>query len=147
MYVYNTATCCGTANLHTKILGFGGLDSRRILILRGGILMPTGDIPEIASQQILAGTILAGILIGRRRMNVLKPAATPFRRPIAPTSHAPGRLTHLSGGTEHATSANVPLLHLQSSEGQLTSREIEPERRSFCGRRSCTFTEVACSVP
>ena len=53
-----------------------------------------------------------------------------------------------SGGTKHATLANMPLLHLQSSEGEFTtSREIEPIRRVFCRRRSCTFTEVARLVP
>ena len=37
---------------------------------------------------------------------------------------------------------NVPLLRLQSSEWKFTvSREIEPVRRSFCRRRSCTFTK------
>ena len=34
----------------------------------------------------------------------------------------------------------VPLLRLQSSEGKpATSRDIEPVRRSFCRRGSCTF--------
>ena len=47
-------------------------------------------------------------------------------------------------GTKRATSANVPLLLLRSSEGKLTtSREIEPVRRSFRRRGSGTFTEVA----
>ena len=31
-----------TANLRTKILDFGGLDSSRILVLRGGIPGPKG---------------------------------------------------------------------------------------------------------
>ena len=54
----------------------------------------------------------------------------------------------MSGGTKRATSANVPLLGLQSSEGRFpTPREIEPGRRSFCRRGSCTFTEVARLVP
>ena len=53
-----------------------------------------------------------------------------------------------SGGTKRATSKNVPLLRLQSSEGKFTmSREIEPIRRSFCRRRSRAFTEVASLVP
>ena len=34
-----------TANLRTKILDFGGLDSSRILSLRGGILMSIGNFP------------------------------------------------------------------------------------------------------
>ena len=42
----------------------------------------------------------------------------------------------------------MPLLRLQSSERKFTmSREIEPVRRSFRRRRSCTFTEVARWVP
>ena len=48
------------------------------------------------------------------------------------------------GGTKRATSVNMPLLRLQSSEGKFAmSREIEPVRRSFCRRGSGTFTEVA----
>ena len=43
---------------------------------------------------------------------------------------------------------HMQLLRLQSSEGKFTmSREIEPGRRSFRRHRSCTFTEVARSVP
>ena len=51
-----------TANLRTKILNFGGFDSSRNLILRGGTLMSIGDIPESLSQQILVGIILVGRL-------------------------------------------------------------------------------------
>ena len=51
-----------TANLGTKILDFRGLDSSRILILRGDILMSIGNIPEVLSQRILAGIILVGRL-------------------------------------------------------------------------------------
>ena len=49
-----------------------------------------------------------------------------------------------SGGTERATSVNIPLLRLQSSEGEFAmSREIKPVRRS-CYRHGCfMFTEVA----
>ena len=57
-------------------------------------------------------------------------------------------LESMSGSTRRATSANMPLLRLQSSEGKFTtSREIEPVRRSFRRRRSCTLTEVARLVP
>ena len=50
--------------------------------------------------------------------------------------------------TKRATSFNMSLLRMQSSEGKFTmSREIEPVRRSFCRRGSCTFTEVARLVP
>ena len=45
------------ANLSTKTLEFGGLDSSRIVILRCGILRSIGDFPESLSQAILVGTI------------------------------------------------------------------------------------------
>ena len=51
-----------TANLRTKTLDFRGLDSSRILIVRGGILMSLGSFPETMSQQILVGVILVGRL-------------------------------------------------------------------------------------
>ena len=51
-----------TANLRTKILDFGGLDSIRILSSRGGILMSIGGFPESLSQAILVGIILLGRL-------------------------------------------------------------------------------------
>ena len=51
-----------TANLRKQILNFRGFDSSRILIVRGGMLMPIGNFPEIMSQGILAGIILAGRL-------------------------------------------------------------------------------------
>ena len=51
-------------------------------------------------------------------------------------------------GTKRATSENMPLLRLQSSEGKFTmSCEIEPVHRSVCGHGSFTFTEVARLVP
>ena len=50
-----------TANLRTEILDFSGFDSSIILILRGGIPRPMGNIPEFSSPGILVGTILAGI--------------------------------------------------------------------------------------
>ena len=49
-------------NLRTKILDFRGCYSSRILILRGGNLMSTGDFPESLSQGILVGVILLGRL-------------------------------------------------------------------------------------
>ena len=51
------------------------------------------------------------------------------------------RSTARSGGTKRATSVNVPLLRLRSSEGKFTmSREMKPVRRSFCRHGSCTIT-------
>ena len=47
-----------TANLHTKILDFRGLDSSIFLILRGGILMSIWSSPEIMSRHILVRKIL-----------------------------------------------------------------------------------------
>ena len=51
-----------TANLHTKIMDFGGFDSSRILIQKGGVLMSIGYFPEVLSQGILIGIIR--ILVG-----------------------------------------------------------------------------------
>ena len=48
-----TAADPQTANLRTKILGFRRFDSSRILVLRGGIPRPTGNLPESSSQAIL----------------------------------------------------------------------------------------------
>ena len=55
----------GTANLPTKILDSRGFDSSIILILRGGILMPIGNLLEMLSQGILVGIILVIREIGR----------------------------------------------------------------------------------
>ena len=53
-----------------------------------------------------------------------------------------------SGGTKLETSANMPLLRLQSSEGKFTmAREIEPVSKSFRRHGSCAFAEVARLVP
>ena len=57
-----TAGLRRAANLRTEILDFREIDSSSILILRGGILRPIGDFPEMLSQQILAGIILVGRL-------------------------------------------------------------------------------------
>ena len=48
------------ANLRTKILDFRGFAASRILSLRGGILLPTGNFPEMLNRRILAGVILVG---------------------------------------------------------------------------------------
>ena len=54
----------------------------------------------------------------------------------------------MSGRTKRATTVDIPLPRLQSSEGKYTtSREIETVHRSFRRRRSCTVTEVARLVP
>ena len=51
-----------TANLRTNIMDFGGFASSIILILRGGIPRPLGDLPESLSQAILVGIMLVGRL-------------------------------------------------------------------------------------
>ena len=43
-------------------MDFRGFDSSIILILRGGILTPIGDVPESLSQAMLVGTMLVGRL-------------------------------------------------------------------------------------
>ena len=47
-------------NPPTNIVGFRGLDSSMILILRGGILRHIGHFPESLSQAILVGIMLVG---------------------------------------------------------------------------------------
>ena len=42
-----------TANLRTKVLDFGGLDSSRILISSDGIPSPTGNFPQTVSLEFL----------------------------------------------------------------------------------------------
>ena len=47
-----------TPNLPTNIMDFRGFDSSIILILRGGVPKPIGDLPESLSQAILVGIML-----------------------------------------------------------------------------------------
>ena len=54
-----------TASLRTKTTDFRGLDSRRILVTRGGIPRPTGSLPESLSQRILVSRVLAWGLAAR----------------------------------------------------------------------------------
>ena len=49
-----------TANPCTNIMDFRAFDLSMILILRGGILMSTGDLPESLSQAIIVGIMLVG---------------------------------------------------------------------------------------
>ena len=51
-----------TANLRTNIMDFRGFESSIIIILRGGILRPTGDFPESLGQAILVEIMLVGRL-------------------------------------------------------------------------------------
>ena len=51
-----------TANLRTNIMDFKGSDSSIILILRGGIPRPKGNLPESLSQASSVGIILVGRL-------------------------------------------------------------------------------------
>ena len=51
-----------TPNPPTDIVGFRGLDSSIMLILRGGIPRPIGDWPESLSRAMLVGTMLVGRL-------------------------------------------------------------------------------------
>ena len=50
------------ANLRTNIMAFRGFDSSIISIMRGGILMPIGNLPESLTQAILVGIMLVGRL-------------------------------------------------------------------------------------
>ena len=49
-------TDTGTVHLRAKILDIRGFDSSIILTLQAGILMSTGNFPEMLSQQILVET-------------------------------------------------------------------------------------------
>ena len=71
IYIYNTNNTT-TANPPTNIVGFRGLDSSIILIIRGGILTSIGDFPESLSQAMLVGTMLVGRLGMRRQGTVSK---------------------------------------------------------------------------
>ena len=51
------------ANLRTKIMDFRVADSSIISILRGGIPMSVGDLPDSLSQAILVGIMLVGRLL------------------------------------------------------------------------------------
>ena len=51
------------ANLLTRTLDFGGFDSGRSFISRGGILMSVGNFPEMLSHHILVGVT---VLVGRQ---------------------------------------------------------------------------------
>ena len=51
-----------TANIRIKILDVRGFDSSVFLKLRGEIIMSIGNLPDLLSQQILAGKILVGRL-------------------------------------------------------------------------------------
>ena len=59
---YKVPLYAPTANLRTRILDFRGFDSSRILILRGGILMPRGHFQYCLSQQTLVGIVVVGRL-------------------------------------------------------------------------------------
>ena len=49
-----------TPNLPTNIVGFRGFDSSTILIQRGGIPRPIGDLPESSSRAMSVGKLLIG---------------------------------------------------------------------------------------
>ena len=56
------ARLAGTPNLRIEILDLRGFGSSRFLILRGGNLMSTGNVPEVLGQLILVGMLLVGRL-------------------------------------------------------------------------------------
>ena len=75
-----------SANLRSNIMDFGGFDSSRILILRGGIPRPIGNFPENLSQAIFVGIMLVGRLgvsplasgSQRRTRSMSKPSVVSF---------------------------------------------------------------------
>ena len=64
-HILLTAIPRHTANLRTKMLDIGGLDSNNFFISRDGIFMFIGNFLEILSPCILAGIILVGSLGAR----------------------------------------------------------------------------------
>ena len=56
-----------TANLRTNIMDFRGFDSNIIIIIRGGIPRPIGNLPECLSRAILVGIMLVGRLGARSK--------------------------------------------------------------------------------
>ena len=66
-----------TSNLRTKILDFTGVDSSRISMLRGGILMSMGNFPASLSQAILVGRFLVGRLGASHSVSAAAGAASP----------------------------------------------------------------------
>ena len=81
----NSISVNSTASLRTTVLDFTGFDSSRILNLRGGILLSTGNFPEMLSQRILIGIILRWIILAGR-LGVPSPPSyvrTALRRPLA----------------------------------------------------------------
>ena len=96
-----------TANLRAKILDFRGFDSSRILILRGGILMSIGNVPESLSQRILVGIILVGrlgVMIvlaevttnGHEATSLTIPKRWPARSPTAVSKRSPAKDGHIT---------------------------------------------------
>ena len=56
------ATSTAAPDLRTNIMDFRGFDSSISLVIRGGIIMSLGDVPESLSQAILVGIMLLGRL-------------------------------------------------------------------------------------
>ena len=90
-----------TANLPTNIVDFGGFDSSIILVLRGGILVPTGDFPENMSQAMLVGCNFSR-RIGRK---------------------TDGQDQHLDVGTWEARSPHTPMV------GSIGPHRLQPTYR------------------
>ena len=80
---------CPAPNLPTNIVDFRGFDSSIILILRGGLLMSTGDFPESLSQALFVGIMLVG------RWGAPSSSSDPVRR-AEPCSRGDRRNTSFS---------------------------------------------------
>ena len=83
---------------------FRGFDSSMILIIRGDILMSTGDFPENLSQAILVGIMLVG------RLGVMPPRPRASLRLISMCWHC------------LLTSFAIIHMHMRSSPGWLETR-------------------------
>ena len=108
MRAYQTST----PNLPTKIVDFRGLDSSTILTLRGGILRPIGDFPEVLTRAMLAGAMLVGGF-GRSVRQVVPP-----NRGSRRDARAPHYKLHVY------TQYNVMLQYIQYKYLQYTHYEL-----------------------
>ena len=107
IYIYRTlAPQIGRKpNPRSGIPDFGGFDSSRILVSRGGLLMSVGDSPESSSQQILVGIIRDNLSRdkGKGNNNVNSSKNNNFRREIGRLLSArspPARLGHRVAAAE-----------------------------------------------
>ena len=136
--VATTTSTSTSTNTSTSTTTVAFLRKTRELANHCGLLFQRFRISRLSLLQCLL------LLFQRWNNNPLYIATKCLRGCCGVPRHVTSAWLYLSGFTKGATSVNMPPLLLRSSEGKFTeSRETDPVRRSFCRRRSCTFTEVA----